>query len=195
VGSGGTNCQNPQNPGGGVCEINTNPTGCTNNCYDIDGLYSTGCECCDDGNSKSCGGGYLGSLGVNSSSIINVTGKLPSNSEADWFYVNFTGNGDINFHPHVSIGGDTGIVFSVYGGCGGTPLGCLDGSAQGVIAWDEYYDMTQNPKPDPNSKAQNGTSNFIAIAPVAGTGTIYIKVFRANGNPTCNQFTLTVSNQ
>jgi hypothetical protein len=147
-------------------------------------VYADGCECCDDANGKACGNAQgLGTLAVNASASVTATGKLPNNAEADWFAVTFTGNTSLTYHPKITISGDTGVVFEVLAGCSATgPMSCTDGTAGGVTTWEEFYSAG-----DPNSA-------FIPISPVGNSGTVYIKVYRANGTATCNQFTITVTN-
>jgi hypothetical protein len=172
----GTDCSGA----GGSCQLTCNAT-----CSDINKVYTDGCECCEDANS-SCGGTNLGTLGIGNTG--NGSGKLPGNS-ADWFTVTFTGQSNIQFHPSISLTGDTGVVFDIYTDCSGTTseiCGNENGNCVGKTTWETQY-TCQNASP---SCTVNGQQSFIQ-SPV---GTVYVKVYRASGAPTCNSFALSISN-
>lgn len=73
-----TNCD------GGDCEI----LGCNAGFYDVDSVYSTGCECGDDPIGNTCADALdLGVFNVGDSGT--VSGKLPVGSTEDWFRLSF----------------------------------------------------------------------------------------------------------
>jgi hypothetical protein len=110
-----------------------------------------------------------------------VQGHLPS-SQADYFFVSFTGNSNVGYHPTIILSGDAGIVFDVYSdsNCGSDMCGLS------ITTWEVYY--------PPNPPQPYGGNSFAAIPNVGANGTVYIKVFRATGSPTCNSYTLAISN-
>ncbi len=170
----GTSCSGP----GGTCSI----TACASGWWNVDGQYADGCECQDDTNSQSCAAPtLLGSLAVGAST--SATGELPGPGEEKWFAISFTGNTNFSYHPAISIAGDAGIVFDVESTCG-NPVGCGQegGGCTAKTSWEVFY--TNNP-PNPQ---------FGPIPPVGNNGTVIIHVYRASGVPTCNTFTLTISN-
>ena len=178
-----TTCPGP----GDACKILT----CNSGCYDTNGQYADGCECCEDAN-LSCGGTNLGTLGLGN--VATGQGHLPG-SEADWFTVSFSTDTDISFHPSVTLTAAAGIVFDIYTSCSGggsSPDICKNegGNSVGLTSWDVTYTcQTQSP-----SCTTVNNNNFQAITFV---GTIFIKVYRSSGTPTtCAEtaFTVNVSN-
>jgi hypothetical protein len=171
-----TDCSGP----GGVCQI----ASCNSTCFNIDGEYADGCECCEDSNLSCAAALALGTLGVGSSS--NAGGHLPG-SEADWYIVTFTGNTSTAYHPKVALTGDLGMVFDMYANCSNGPMACGDGgNCVGKTTWEVAYQAT-----DPANPAGETWS---PVPPVGTNGTVYIKVYRAAGAATCNAYTLTISN-
>jgi hypothetical protein len=179
-----------------VCEINKSPTGCTNGCYDLDGQYQDGCECCDDGVPHDCASALgLGSIDIGGTAG-GHTGKLPDNTKSDWYAITFYGWANTNkkYHPMIQLTqGDPGVVFEVRNGCSASgPLSCQDGTAQTTTLWETYYGGS-----DPANGGDPSSPGWQAMGPAGGIAgpTVYIRVFRANGNPTCNPYTLTITNQ
>jgi len=187
---------------GGTCEILTCVAG--SGCYDVDGQYADGCECCNDANSKSCSTATPVSAGAVGNSI-NVTGTLPVSGLAggDWFAVQFntaaTAVLNIAYHPKIAVtqsaGAVAGIVFNVYSDCNGALLSnCSDGAASGLTEWDESYASGGSPPLNPASLTWGKTA---PLPTGPSDGLIYVVVYRATGTAkTCSddQFTLTVSN-
>lgn len=167
---------------GGSCGIKD----CNAGCFDLDGKYSNGCECCDDALGQSCGAATPeGPLVIGQS--INVTGVLPRAGEEKWVAVSFTGDSTQKaYHPSIVLsGGSAGeFAFDIYASCGGAALACgiEGGTCTAKTSWDVAYgaQATGNPG-DPNWQ------------PIAAVGTVYVRVFRATGSATCDQFALAIS--
>jgi hypothetical protein len=180
---------------GGSCEIPAG--GCDPGCYNIDGEYADGCECCDDDQPKSCGAvsSSLGTLGVGASGV-TAQGSLPGAGESDWFVVTFTGNTtwtgtqSSSYHPEIELtSNDANIKFDLYVSCGGASLTCTEGNCVGKTVWEEYYAGGA-----PTGNGGGGTTPWGPISPVGNNGQVYIRVYRPTGNPTCDTFMLTISN-
>jgi hypothetical protein len=166
----------------GQCGIAT----CTSGCYDLDGVYSDGCECCDDTIGKSCtsptGEGTL-SLGQ----VVNVQGQLPGANESDWVQVTFSNESTTTFHANVTFTSNPNneFVFDIASDCSGTLLACGDGGdCQAKTQWEVYYQTTDPP-------LATGTT----WAPIPAIGTVNIRVYRAStsATPTCDQWALSIT--
>jgi len=171
---------------------------------DVDGIWSDGCECQDDAFAKSCAGATsLGTIGIGQST--SRTGVLPLASEENWFVVTFNGARTTNsYHPRITVtsaGGDN-IRFDILNGCGGSTLNCPNegGSAAAVTNWEEV----SNGLGDPNgigcgnsttacNSTCNCTSAYSGMPAVGNNGTVYIRVHRITGSPTCNNYSLSVT--
>src|SRR5262249_46987363 len=78
----------------GACQI----TGCAAGFFNVDGSYSDGCECQDQGGGNACGTATgLGSLALGASVL--RSGNLPAAGAEDWYIVTFTGNTSTAYHP------------------------------------------------------------------------------------------------
>ena len=173
-----------------TCEI----TACTAGCYDLDGKFSDGCECCDDVYGKSCATATAGG-GLSVGAKVVYTGIIGQPTGGDWFSVTFSGETNIAFHALVQLttGGGEFVFDVVQGACVGAPITCgaEGGNATGRTTWETSY-AGPNPAADPASVSPTGASNF---QPIAAVGTVFVHVYRANasGAATCNPFTLTIS--
>jgi hypothetical protein len=165
-------------------------------CYDVDGQYADGCECCADAYGKACNAGTQVSLtgvGVSSakSGVLPVTGQ----NAGDWFEVTFDTSSasrqNANYHPQIRLtGAAAGIVFSVFSTCngaaGGTGFSCGDGpGAELTDRWEQQYDTANLDLP----------ANNIWTQPPAN-GILYVEVYRASGTATTcadDDYTLTFS--
>jgi hypothetical protein len=205
-----TECSAP----GGKCLLT-----CTANCFDTNGVFTDGCECCADMNDTCGGGDPLGPVALGG--MTTATGLLPGPGSADWFIVTFSGQTDLTFHPGITVTGDKGIVFDVYSACpaGSGPAdgGLIEGGVDAGITVDAgdagLRDGAVPPGPAPCSM-EGGTCvgktswdtqytcgtgvppcsptqpNFVPIP----FGTAYIKVYRTSGTPDCKSFTLNATN-
>lgn len=162
---------------GGVCQI----CGCNGGYANIDGLYSNGCECRDTFYNTSCGG-PAANVTVGISQSFSYTGNLPLSAEQDWFKVSYPSNTSPSYHPKITIAGDTGVVFAVYGSCGGGTIGCNDGGGgAGITTWETQYTANAN---------VNEGGTYITF----GSGnTVWVEVYRASGALTCNNYIITFS--
>lgn len=162
---------------GALCFI----SGCNSTYYDIDGIYSNGCECGDDGYSGSCSGANSGSsnLGaVSPGGQIVVTGRLPAGgSQDDWFRVNFStsgrpGGGSPTIDFLSNPGGN--YKFDIRYSCGTnvctnrTQWSFVDNHATG----------------SPNDYTNNN---------VAWPTQVYVRVYRTNGGQNCTDYQLRIT--
>jgi hypothetical protein len=164
----------------GMCGIGA----CEPGCYNDDGQYANGCECCDDALGKSCGAPTgLGQLSLGQT--VTQTGLLPGPNESDWLQVTFSNEGNKAFHGHIYFTANPNgeFAFDVDSNCSPAPLPCGDGgSCTGKTAWEVFYGAQATGNP--------GDPNWQPIAPI---GTVYVRVYRVSGSPTCDQYTLAVS--
>jgi hypothetical protein len=166
---------------------------CDPSCYNLDGQYANGCECCDDVYGKTCATATaLGSLTLGAAPITETNGVLPVGTEGDWFQVDFNSENNVAFHGLVQLtqGGGEYVFDIIQGSCGGNALSCGEGgTCTGKTAWEVSY-SGPNPPGDPNSKTPSGVSNF---QPIPAVGSVWIHVYRANTSMvTCNPYTLSV---
>jgi hypothetical protein len=164
----------------GTCGVGT----CNPGCYDLNMMYSDGCECCDDALGKACNVATgVGPIGIGGTTM--ESGQLPGMGEADWLQVTFNGdNRNKAYHPHITLTGNPGnqFAFDLDGSCGGGPLGCGEGgSCTQKTDWEVYYGAIAGNNGDPN------------FAPVPAVGTVFVRVYRVSGGQTCDQWTLTIS--
>lgn len=167
----------------GACQI----TGCSAGRSNIDGTCSNGCECIASTTGSVCSAPTgLGTLNISQSTI--YTGNLPQAGQEAWLTVTFTGNTSTSYHPHVRLTGGAGeFIFDVFSSCSGTAMSCgtEGGSSSGVTDWEVLYTAG-----DPS----NPLGLFQPVPAVGTSGTIFIRVRRASGSPTCTNYSLTVSN-
>ncbi|HEY8040574.1 MAG TPA: hypothetical protein VIF15_12300 [Polyangiaceae bacterium] len=160
----------------GTCGI----LSCNAGCFNLDGVYTNGCECCDDALGKSCGAPTgLGVLALGQT--VNQQGVAPAAGESDWLQVTFASESNKAFHAHITFTSNPGsqFAFDLSSSCG-TPLGCTEGgSCTGKTDWEVYYAA--------------GDPTGSTWAPIGAIGTIYIRVYRVTGSPTCDQWALSVS--
>ena len=167
-----TNCS------GGDCYVAT----CNAGFFDVDGFYSTGCECVDDAYSNSCAGAVdVGDVAPGGST--SVTGTLPLSSDVDWIRVSFpagTGRPSAGT-PTVSFSARpaTNYYFDVYYNCSAAAA-CGSGAATNRTDY---------------SFVDNQSSGATAYS-VNGTGwpeDLYIRVHRTGGAATCAQYSLSIT--
>jgi hypothetical protein len=167
-----TSCQNPG--ASGTCAL----LSCTSSCYDDDGNYQNGCECCDDNVSKTCDPATnLGTVGIGGNS--GGSGVLAGPNESDWFVVQFNGNTDrVNYHPMIQLqSNDPNIVFD-------TQYGCGNGTCSALLTWEIFYTNG-----DPNGRTWQPIQ-----PPGDANGNVWIRVYRTNGNANCDPYSLTITN-
>jgi hypothetical protein len=178
------------------------PGGCSSGFVDVNGTYSDGCECADDGFGKSCGAATgLGNIGIGGST--SKSGVLPLAGEENWFQVTFNGSTSNNsYHPHITIsstGGDD-VRFDVFNGssCSAGTLSC-PGEGGSAATNRTNWEVLAQPGGSAgapgcgnttNCNTCNCTSAFTALPFV---GTVYIRVHRVGGSPTCNSYTVSVT--
>jgi hypothetical protein len=181
-----------------ACTTNKCIATCTAGCYDLDSVYTDGCECCD-----TTGVGHTCATAAAATPIaigqsVNFSGTIPEPTGGVWYSVTFaaTPGNSTTFHPEITFTANPSIqfIFEVdSGACGGPALTCgtEGGAATGVTTWETSY-AGPNPAGDPTSKTPGGVSNF---QPIPSVGTVFIHVYRANTSAPadCSTYTLTVS--
>lgn len=174
----GATCPTP----GQACQCANGQKACisTQSCIPQTSCCTAAGECCDDPLGKSCSAATVqATLALGGSD--NVQGYITAAGEEDWLEVVFNNNTNTAFHGHIvfSANPNNEYVFDVSSDCKGTLLSCGEGGlCQGKTEWEEYY--------------TNGAPTGETWAPIS-IGTVYIKVYRADGAPTCDQWALTIS--
>ena len=160
-----------------VCTITT----CDPGYVDVDGLYSDGCECKDDAFGKTCA--TITDVGtVDLGGKVTETGVLPLASEQNWFKVDFADYTSATFDAQITISPSSEFLFNVYAAsCTPTLLACGDEgtTSTGLASW-----------------AMSETDTLVPIAtfPTVGpAGVVYVEVYRKSGAPTCDSYTLTIT--
>jgi hypothetical protein len=136
------------------------------------------------------------------------SGVLPLAGEENWFKVTFVGDVNNNaYHPHITItSGSDDIRFDVQSGasCSSGLLSC-PAEGNGAAANLKNWEVKASPGGNitgvacgagcgPNKCICNGcVCTSTGFSPLPFVGTVYIKVHRVTGSPTCNTYTLSVS--
>jgi hypothetical protein len=116
-----------------------------------------------------------------------VSGVLALAGEENYFQVSFTGaNNNCSYHPKITLTTNPNNEYQldILKGCG-SPLGCgtEGGTSTNVTDWEVFYTAGVCPSPEP-----------IYIPPVGNGGTVIFVVHRvAGGTPTCDSYTVTIS--
>ena len=197
-------CQNS------TCKI----TACSSTYYDIDGIYSNGCECRQDnddinGNGNTYGKAIdLGTLQDSAKQYVQVTGRniVPAGDE-DWYKVvaqDVATSGYNNFDFIVEIvgcdpynPGACEFQIEVY-------KDVVDNNHK-VCSNDVYYRFTVNFREDKDGNGKNEGENPCTASCISNdfinncchnyTATYYIKVYRrAGATASCNNYVLKITN-
>jgi hypothetical protein len=172
--------------GGGTCSVAT----CNAGFYDVDHTFPDGCECADLGNGKTCASPTnVGTIALGAS--LAKSGNLPVVGMENWFQITFAGQGGTTYHPKVALTTNPGnaFVFDVASNCSGGTQAC--GTETGVANFRTTWEVTSGG--DPAGVGINSTP--YTPTPAVGTnGTVWVRVYRAAGNPACDTFILTISN-
>jgi hypothetical protein len=192
-----------------TCSIPSN--GCCSGWVDVDGAWSNGCECQDDGLGKSCGAATgLGNVNQGGGSTSKV-GVLPLPNEENWFQVTFNGTRDTSYHPHVTISSVDDIRFDIFNGlnCSSPTLSCPgEGNAPSSnrTNWEVFWSNGDGratsglacgagcgPQQCVCNSCVCTSTGYNGMQAPGNGGTIYIKVHRVTGSPTCHTYTLSVT--
>lgn len=153
-------------------------TSCTGNLYDVDGIYSNGCECSDIVTTAGTCGNYisLGSVGSGGLTQSNV-GNIPAPGAGyDWYRVQFPessrpGAGTPNISLSLNDGGH--YAFDLFRSC----------SSGAICSNVTTFSFADNA--DPNGGYNTNNTPW--------PSTIYIRVKRATSGQTCGNYRLTVT--
>jgi hypothetical protein len=121
---------------------------------------------------------------------VTESGSLSTANEENWVHVTFTGNTSLTYHPHIKLSTNPSseYVFDLSSSCAGTAIACTEGgSCTSKTEWEVSYTSTITAN-------DVGSGSFTAIPPVGAGGQVWIRVHRASGMPSCDAFTLTISN-
>lgn len=154
----------------GSCGVSS----CTTGYYDMDQLFSTGCECQADSFGDSCSAATdigLIPLGGSTSRTANV---VPS-SDTDYFSVTFATSG-CTYHPKVVLNDASGLLrIAVYNSaCGATTCGSEGGYGSGKTSWEVSASGDQT--------CYSGGTLF------------FVQVYAIGSATSCLPYTLTFSN-
>ncbi len=187
---------------GGSCTLGT----CDSGWYDVDGQYSTGCECAADAGEpfdSSCQNAVdLGVLPDNGSTTSAGGNIVPSDDE-DWFKFTAKDGADPNncdtFRVRITFASNPGnqFVFDVFrGSCAAANNVCAGGT---TMEW--FTDFHQTKKGEcpctPKAKDANGHSLTTGSVELCAdnSAVFYVRVYRKPGvAPTCDGYQLTISN-
>jgi hypothetical protein len=149
---------------------------CTGGLYDVDGIYSNGCECADVISAPTCGAaislGAVGAGGLTSSPV----GNIPAAGGSDWFAVSFPQSGRPGAgSPSIGLTRNDGNAYSfdIRASCGSGAL-CADSTS---------YSFVDNA--DPNGGWNTNNTPW--------PSTLYIRVKRVSAGLTCGSYQLTVT--
>jgi len=172
----------------GACAVDQ----CSGPYFDIDKTYPNGCECADDNFGKDCGSATgLGTLALTAST--QRSGVIPSSGGENWFVVTFAYTTATSYHPSISLTSAAGntFVFDLYTSCSLGTLAC--GSEGGLSTARTSWDVIGGGASNGVGCTGLGTCTS-AYSATPSVGTVFIKVRRASGAPTCGGYTLTVAN-
>jgi hypothetical protein len=137
--------------------------------------------CCDDPLGKSCSSATAeGALVLGQT--VNVQGLLTAAGQEDWIQVIFTNEAQQTFHGHIVFTANPSneFVFDVSADCLGTLRSCGEpGLSKGKTEWEVSY--------------TGGDPTGTAWQPIPTIGSTFIRVYRASGAPTCDQWALAIS--
>ena len=184
-----TNCNNvPANAMGSSCGGGKCVAACSASYYDLNLNYGDGCECMADATGAVCGGAKIVGQ-VNLGQSTTQTGNIVPLNNENWYQVTFPSNANKAYHPKIALTTNPGNAFriDVFSNCAGGSQSCLveGGTAGGKVSWEVYY-----------TAGDAGTLGgpFQPIPAVGSAGVVYVRVFRAVGGVTCDNFVLTFSN-
>src|SRR5207253_8557656 len=133
-------------------------------------------------------------------------GVLPLPNEENWFLVTFNGARNNSYHPQITISSVDDIRFDLFSGasCSAPTLSCPNESnnpSTNIKNWEEIANQGGNEGGIHcgsstlacNSPCDCGRPAYNGMPVVGSNGSIYIKVHRVTGSPTCHTYTLSVT--
>jgi hypothetical protein len=174
----GATCPTP----GQSCQCATGGKAClsTKSCIPQTSCCTQAGMCCDDMLGKSCSGATdEGPLTLGQ--MVSVQGVLTAAGEEDWIKVTFTNESQTTLDAHIvfTTNPSNEFVFDVSSDCLGTLRACGEGGlCKGKTEWEVKY--------------TGGDPTGITWQPIA-LGATFIRVYRASGAPTCDQWALSIS--
>jgi hypothetical protein len=179
----------------GICVIDS----CRDGYYNIDHVYSNGCECAPEtteGSSTSCLAAYdLGSL-ADSGASVSVTGNIVPSGDVDWYSFTATDTSDTtcdHFHVLVEFTANPGGAYrmSVYKSSCGDGGPCTGES--GSYEW--YTDFRSGSGTTATGECPCSTSpRYGQNICSPDTRTFFVKVYRAGPTVACEDYSLRISN-
>jgi hypothetical protein len=160
----------------GLCAVGT----CDDDYYDIDDLYSTGCECADDLAGSICSNALIAASLTNGQSI-DVVGVLPTSANVDWINVSFPRSGRPGGGtPHIEFISNPGGThnFDVFLNCSGSQSSCGDAA--------DSLDLTEYTFVDSGSPGWT-------VNNIAWPDNVFIRVQRSAGADACTNYQIRFS--
>jgi hypothetical protein len=176
----GATCPTP----GQACQCANGDKAClsTKSCIPQSSCCTPAGACCDDALGKSCPAASVQPALVLGQAI-SASGVLTASGQEDWIKVTFNSENNPAFHGDIKFttNPNNEYVFDVASDCLGTFRPCGEGGlCSGKTEWEESYN--------------GGDSTSPGFQPVPAIGDTYIRVYRvAGGTPTCDQWTLSIS--
>ena len=173
----------------GVCSI----ASCESGYYDMDTLFSTGCECGEDSYEASGGDTCLAAVGLgtiadNPGGYITVTGNIAPSGDEDWYVVSATDDtdttGDEYYVEAYFQTNPGGLVLDVYKGSCSDSSPCT-GVADCFNWYTDFFD---------GSLGEWGCGSGQLNSCSDNSKSYYIRVRRASGSASCSNYTLRISN-
>jgi hypothetical protein len=177
----------------GGCAVNT----CNAGYYDMNGTWTDGCECADDGVPNVCSSAVsLGTVGLDPATPLTKTGNLSPTGDVDWYSVTINAS-YCSFNPIISITG-TSVRMKVYKSCSLTTIPCgSSNSGVNLTTWQFTYAATCGVNKDIDYWDYNTVGTFLNSdmpTRVGGYITLYIRVEAIASSSTCLPYTLTINN-
>jgi hypothetical protein len=159
---------------------------CNTDFYDLNGVYSDGCECGAPNAGPTCAGADPVATVAWGSSVTR-TGSLPPGSAGEhWYSVSFTPGAagpPPQYHPVITVSGAApGFTLDVYTDCASSTLNCGEG---GVSTLRATWEVQQ-------TAGDSTNMGFVWSTPAPGT-VLYVRV-RPAGATACNPYSITFSN-
>jgi hypothetical protein len=177
---------------------------CQNGWYDVNKVYSDGCECADTIYGLSCAAATSVPSLV-AGDVRNLTSTLPaSGTEEIWFAITFAQSLGPSYKPHLGFTAGGGeYLFDIYTDCSRhLPQGCFTaGDVSSPVNLTSYdIAVTAGDQGATGGECGNGsvhgncTPAYSPPPAISSSGVVFVRVHRANTNVvSCNSFTLQVT--
>jgi len=179
---------------------------CQNGWYDVNKVYSDGCECADTIYGLSCAAA-TSVPALNAGDVRNLTSVLPATgTEEIWFAITFSTPVGPSYKPHLAFTSNPNneYLFDLYTNCARSLVqGCSSGGDVSSPVNLTSYDIsptggdqgsTTGGDCSNRSNTGNCTPPYSPPPAISSNGVVFVRVHRSNTNVvTCNSFTLQVT--